>query len=88
MKMEIFLILTVLAFCGWLYYRLQKKIGEEQAAEWEEFKKEHPEYFEKRKQTPFVCCGWTEQKIKEFLEGTWVRYNARHQQYTDNNTKV
>lgn len=79
--MELFLISAALAFCGWLYYRLQKKIGEEQAAEWEEFKKEHPEYFEKPKQKSLVRsgCGWSEQERKEFLEGVWARYNARIQ---------
>lgn len=79
--MEIFLVSTVLAFCGWVYYRLQKKIDEEQATDWEDFKKEHSEYFEPPKKESLVHSGggWTKQERKKFLEGVWARYYARHQ---------
>lgn len=82
MKMEIFFILVVLSFCGWVYYRLQKKIEEKQSAEKEDFKKKYPEYFQPPQSISHVYrgCGWTEQKRKEFLEGIWTRYNSRHQQ--------
>jgi hypothetical protein len=83
--MEILIIiLSVLSFLGWICYHLQKKIGEDQVALWEDFKKKHPEYFNVQKRpVKQYLPNWSEKKKKEFLEGIWARYNTRHQHYNE-----
>ena len=40
-------IASILLFVGFIYYQLQKRIGETNAREWVKFKEEHPQWFKK-----------------------------------------
>jgi len=46
--MDTFIIFIIgAAIVSFLYYQLQKRIGEDQAAEWADFVKANPKYFKK-----------------------------------------
>lgn len=47
--MTTIIVLAILAGLGWIYYQIQDRIGQEQARDWKQFQKEHPEYFRKQK---------------------------------------
>lgn len=37
--------LTITIICLWIFYNLQKRIGEHQAADWNQWIKDNPQYF-------------------------------------------
>jgi hypothetical protein len=59
--MESFIIFLLTAvIVSVIYYQLQKRIGEDQAAEWADFVKANPQYF-KKPETPSAKdtkCHW------------------------------
>ena len=62
--MDTFVILIVGAILlGWIYYQLQKRIGEDQAAKWADFVKANPQYF-KKPDAPIKKCEWPDDQKK------------------------
>jgi hypothetical protein len=65
--METFIIfLVVFAIISLLYYQLQKRIGEDQAAKWADFVKANPQYFKKPDApvTKDSKCRWPDDEKK------------------------
>ena len=79
--MEIFLLIFVLPALGWLCYRLQKKIGENQQLEWEDWKRDHPQYFSTVRDDQHQIIEDAE--TKKFLEGVWNRYYIQQAAYRE-----
>jgi len=63
--MEWIVIIVVLLLMGILYWQITIRIGEQQAAEWEEFKKQHPEWFAVKKVSPSEeSTNWPDEQKK------------------------
>lgn len=43
--MQTLVIIGAVVFLVWVYYMVQKRIGEDQQLEWERFKQDHPDWF-------------------------------------------
>ena len=71
---EITVFLCALPLLGWIYYQIQKRIGEDQARDWKEFVAANPQYFH----NPEPVVGksvWTDgqKKIPSRNVGTILR---------------
>ena len=83
--MELFVLAFALPALGWLYYRLQRKIGENQQLEREDWKREHPQYFPKVRDDQRREVDDAE--TKKFIEGVWARYYAHQAAYREQKEK-
>lgn len=79
--MEPFVLLLAVGILGWLYYRLQAKIDENQRLDWEDWKQEHPQYFPKVGDDQHSMVE--DAATKKFLEGVWSRYYAHQIAYRE-----
>ena len=65
MSTEAIVFLCSLPFLGWIYYQLQKRIGEDQAREWKEYVAANPHLFRKPEPVkPPIRLGMTEEQKK------------------------
>ena len=63
--MEWIVIIVVLLLMGILYWQITIRIGEQQAIEWEEFKKQHAEWFVVKKVSPSEeSTNWPDEQKK------------------------
>ena len=76
--MEIIIVISVMGFLCWTYCMIVQRIGIEQAAEWEEFKKAHPSWFVRPDTRPnsTESTNWPEAEKKKYIEEMWARYLA------------
>lgn len=62
--MEWIIGIVVVAFLIWMYYQITQRIGIEQSAEWEQFKKDHPDWFVKPEEVSSKGTNWTDEQKK------------------------
>lgn len=63
---------------GWIWYLISKRIGEQQAMDWEEFKKEYPEYFALKR---FADENYTNDANLKYIKEMKERYNSQHKEH-------
>lgn len=76
--MVVIIVIIGLIFLGLIYYQIQKRIGEEQAREWQEYKKANPQLFFTPPKPP--ASHGTRASVQEetFIHDMWTRYNNSH----------
>lgn len=62
------IIIGFLLFGAWIVYNLQKRIGEQQVADWKDFVKANPHLFKQLK-PPSIKHGMSEAEKKSSLKG-------------------
>lgn len=65
--MEWIIGLVAVAFLIWMYYQITQRIGIEQSAAWEQFKKDHPDWFAKPEEAASKGTNWTDEQKKSTL---------------------
>ena len=74
--MEAIIIIVSLMFLSWVYYQIQKNIGEEQARDWDEYKKEHPELFPKPLPVEKKSHITGSKEELKYVKEMWARHDA------------
>ena len=61
---EITIFLCALPFLGWIYYQIQKRIGEDQALDWKDFVQANPHLFRKHEPAGNTTSKWDDEQKK------------------------